>query len=334
MAKKTTNVGLVKAIFVGATAPSNINVIWKDTTVNLHKAYNSSTSTWDLIVGLVLIDNLTIKRDVDGKLYVDIAEIPALTIPNNSLSLLKLVNVPSGTVYYRRSAGIGPIEASTLAQLKADLGLTGINSGDQDLSGLALKSYTINGHQLNGSFTITPAEIGSPFGSGNSTNTNTGDETLESILAKLGVTDVISTEDLDVILDFYVLKEIGKSLILDTEILRLASVKQQVYTFTLPSAPLGSVPTRCAGVIVREPGTEDWVIQADSNPIDLLITHNLNRKLVSVSIVAVTNEGERFLIGNQAWSGLIAPSASPLNSIRIESLATMEFPIRIHVTLS
>lgn len=334
MAKKITNIGLVKAIFVSAINPINTNVIWLDTVENLHKAYNTSTNQWEPLVEMVQIDNATIKKDGEGKLYVDAATLPGYTLSNGSVTLLKMANVASGTVFYRKAAGSGPPEVQTLAQLKSDLGLTGTNSGDQNLSGFALKSYTINNHLLNGDILLTPSDIGSPAGSGTSVGINTGDETEASILAKLQVADVISIEDLEAILSFYVLKEANKSLISDSEIVRLSSVKQQTYTFTLPSAPLGSVPTRCAGTIARDPGTEDWILQADSNPIDLLITHNLNRKLVTVSVVAITNEGERVLVGNQAWSGLIAPSTDPLNKIRIESLATMEFPIRIHVTLS
>jgi hypothetical protein len=43
------NLGLVKAIFVGTAAPSNTNVIWRDTTVNKLKWYDPTFSSWVLL---------------------------------------------------------------------------------------------------------------------------------------------------------------------------------------------------------------------------------------------------------------------------------------------
>jgi len=42
------NLGLVKAIFVGTSAPTNTNVIWRDTstTPNTTKIYNTVASSW------------------------------------------------------------------------------------------------------------------------------------------------------------------------------------------------------------------------------------------------------------------------------------------------
>lgn len=53
------------------------------------------------------------------------------TIDNNTVSLAKMANVATSTVFYRRSALSGSPEVQTLATLKTDLGLTGTNSGDQ-----------------------------------------------------------------------------------------------------------------------------------------------------------------------------------------------------------
>jgi hypothetical protein len=108
--------------------------------------------------------------------------------------------------------------------------------------------------------------------------------------------------------------------------------KQSVYTFTLPAA--STVAGRCSGTIVRGDGTATWTIAVDTNPIDLLITHGTNRDVVNVSIFAITTEGNRLLLNNAAYSGVISPIADPQNTIRIESLATIELPIIVNITLS
>lgn len=107
---------------------------------------------------------------------------------------------------------------------------------------------------------------------------------------------------------------------------------QPVYTFTLPAA--STVAGRCSGTITRGSGTELWTLAVDSNPIDLLITHGLNRNVVAVSIFAVTSEGNRLLLNNAAYSGVVSPIANPSNTVRIESLATIELPIIVSLTFS
>jgi hypothetical protein len=53
------------------------------------------------------------------------------TIDAGAVSLAKMANVATATVFYRKTAGTGVPEVQTLATLKTDLGLTGTNSGDQ-----------------------------------------------------------------------------------------------------------------------------------------------------------------------------------------------------------
>jgi len=97
----------------------------------------------------------------------DVTGSGALTIANGAVTLAKMGNVGTGTVFYRASAGTGPPEIQTLAVLKTALGLTGTNSGDQTtITGNAgtatilLNSRTINGVSFNGSANITiPSNI-------------------------------------------------------------------------------------------------------------------------------------------------------------------------------
>ena len=50
--------------------------------------------------------------------------IGSLSLVDGSVTLVKQANVPTSTVFYRKSAGDGPPEVQTFATLKTDLGLT------------------------------------------------------------------------------------------------------------------------------------------------------------------------------------------------------------------
>jgi hypothetical protein len=52
-------------------------------------------------------------------------------IADGSVTLAKMANVATATVFYRKTAATGVPEVQTLATLKTDLGLTGTNSGQQ-----------------------------------------------------------------------------------------------------------------------------------------------------------------------------------------------------------
>ncbi len=56
------------------------------------------------------------------------------TIQAGAVSLAKMADVATGTLFYRKTAGSGAPEVQTLATLKTDLGLTGTNSGDQTIT--------------------------------------------------------------------------------------------------------------------------------------------------------------------------------------------------------
>lgn len=52
-------------------------------------------------------------------------------ITDANVTLAKMADVATGTVFYRKTAGTGVPEVQTLATLKTDLGLSGTNTGDQ-----------------------------------------------------------------------------------------------------------------------------------------------------------------------------------------------------------
>jgi len=68
----------------------------------------------------------------------------AATIANSAVTLAKMADVATGTVFYRTTAGTGAPEVQTLSTLKTDLGLSGTNTGDQDLSGLLVKASNLS----------------------------------------------------------------------------------------------------------------------------------------------------------------------------------------------
>lgn len=341
MAKKTTNLGVVKAIFVGAVAPSNINVLWYDTTVNLHKAYNVSTSSWELIVGLVLIDNATIKRNGLGQLYVDETTLAGYVLANGSVTLLKMADVAEGTVFYRKTAGTGPPEVQTLAQLKADLGLTGTNSGDQNLSIYALKTYTVNGKALSGNITLTPADIGSPSGSGTSSGANTGDETAVTIKSKLGITVLSGNNTGDQDASTILITDAGEIFLSGTVEAALAEVKliadqnkiditkaPYIEEITLPA--YASVALRCSNAVAGVDYPTGWVLVAGASEYDLKITHGLNKNFVTAEVWEVNGDGtERALPSySAAYTGKLQSSK---NEILIEGLTQDTLPLRIEL---
>lgn len=72
----------------------------------------------------------------------------AATIGAKAVTLAKMNDVATGTVFYRKTAATGVPEVQTLATLKTDLGLAGTNSGDQtitltgDVTGSGTGSFT------------------------------------------------------------------------------------------------------------------------------------------------------------------------------------------------
>lgn len=136
----------------------------------------------------------------------------AATIANSAVTLAKMANVATASVFYRKTSGTGAPEVQTLATLKTDLGLTGTNSGDQtitltgDVTGSGTNSFaaTISNNSVTLAKMDTMATASflgrNTAGTGNVevlsvatvssmlslSGTNSGDETTSSIKTKLG----------------------------------------------------------------------------------------------------------------------------------------------------
>jgi hypothetical protein len=143
------------------------------------------------------------------------------------------------------------------------------------------------------------------------------DATEEDLLTLLGVSDVVSSSDLS----GYVPVVEGKSLILDTEIARLASVTQSVYTVLLPTG--ANIAARLAGSTNVPSG---WSLSVDS-VVNLQVTHNLTgRKCVDVKVWEIDGSNERIAKPfSDAYSGILANGLTVL----VEGLDTIALPLRI-----
>ena len=107
-----------------------------------------------------------------------------------------------------------------------------------------------------------------------------------------------------------------------------ASMKT-VYTISLPYA--STVAGRIAVAVEGTDYPTGWVLAAGSSPIDLDITHNLNRRVASVTVFAVTSTQEQQLFNTAAYNGIITPT---VNSLRIQSLATVTKAIKIYIVFA
>jgi hypothetical protein len=117
-------------------------LITAGTKTGITATYNDANNRIDLAV--TLAPQLTTARTI-GTLTGDVTSAGstfngtanntnATTIANNAVTLAKMADVSTGTVFYRKSASTGDPEVQTLATLKTDLGLTGTNSGDQTIT--------------------------------------------------------------------------------------------------------------------------------------------------------------------------------------------------------
>ena len=104
-------------------------------------ANTSGTNTGDNAVNTLysgLVTNATHTGDVTGATVLTIGANKVLTshILDANVTLAKMANVATATVFYRKTASTGVPEVQTLATLKTDLGLTGTNSGDNAVNTL------------------------------------------------------------------------------------------------------------------------------------------------------------------------------------------------------
>jgi len=120
-------------------------------------------------------------------------------IATSAVTLAKMANVETSTVFYRKTASTGVPEVQTLATLKTDLGLTGTNSGDNAVntlySGLVsdtgVPALLSSGGLPVLNTGITGAEVRTAIGAG--TSSTTGTVTSTSVVTANGVSGTVAT---------------------------------------------------------------------------------------------------------------------------------------------
>jgi len=101
---------------------------------------------------------------------------------------------------------------------------------------------------------------------------------------------------------------------------------QTVVTITLPSA--STVAGRISAATEGTDYPTGWILTEGVSDKDLLITHNLNRRVAYVTVWAVTGTEEQQLLNTAANNGIRTPT---INSLLIQSLATITKQIKIYI---
>jgi hypothetical protein len=147
--------------------------------------------------------------------------------------------------------------------------------------------------------------------------------TREELLAILGIEDISGLNTGDQDLSGLVEKETGKSLIADTEIARLLTIKSNPYQILMPA---GNIATKIAGAIFSPTG---WATIAQSGDYDAIITHTLTDRKVGFVNVFETDSGDRLLSFDKgtAYTGILGGATT----VKIEGLAPTSLPIRVEL---
>ena len=215
------------------------------------------------------------------------------TIPGGSVTLAKLANIAANTVLGNLTGSSAVPVAVTIAALMAAMNLSGINTGDQDLSGLVAvaSGYSLMPNGLDTTVTALSAAIAS----------------ITAALAGY----VVDPGD-------------GSRLITPDEATLLDSLTGNP-VIRMPNA--GSVGDRITGMTEGSDYPTGWVLAAGTNPNDLLITHNLGKDVAEVTIWANDGTFRERLYMNKAYSGITADN----NTILIQNLATIATNLVIHL---
>ena len=296
----TRNLGQVQALWISTVAPTNTAMIWYDTNtgVNSHKYYDVSTSTWEAFIlnaatAPLLRSGATILLVYDATQFEVVAG--ALTIKSDILASVT-PPFPMSDIIGLTAALATKVDKISGYSLLVDTEIARL---------LTLSNYTLP--------SSLPATIITQTTSYNFV-TQAQIDAWNAKQDSLGYTPYDAANPAD----YITMSDISGLNFLNS------------YIITLPAAAL--VADRVAGSV---PGTDynaDWTIEASGdNPNDLLIIHNLGRRIFGVKIHSVVGTEETELMRNEAYSGIVTPDQ---NNLLIKNLATIGLPIVINLVFS
>jgi len=146
--------------------------------------------------------------------------------------------------------------------------------------------------------------------------------TEQELLDILGLASLYSQAEVDALLAAKVDTVTGKSLLADTEIARLLTIKSNPYQINMPA---GNISTKVAGATFLPLG---WAVIAQSGDYDAIVTHILTgRKVGFVNVFEIDGSDERLLSFDKgtAYTGVLANGLT----IKLEGLSPTTLPIRI-----
>jgi hypothetical protein len=103
-----------------------------------------------------------------------------------------------------------------------------------------------------------------------------------------------------------------------------------IATIILPSA--ATVAGRISGAVEGVNYPVGWTL--DSDGIDFIVNHGLDKRVANVTVFSNSGSIERQLFGNAAYSGIFQTHTISYDQLTIESLATIETEIVIHILFS
>jgi hypothetical protein len=289
------NLGLVKAIHTGTTAPDNTAMLWFDTNVgvNIHKYYNLVSGQW--VAFIINEATAPLVRGGDGTISISYDA-------NHFETIGGVFKIKAGVL----EAAVGPFAIADITGLQSSL-----DSKVDKVSGKSL----IADSEITRLATVTnyshPASHAPSIISQDANNRFVTDVEKASWSAKqdaLGFTPYDASNP-------------------DGFITENQSAKRPA-VITLP--PAATVQQRCNAAIEGTDYPAGWTISAGYNPNDLAIYHNQNRYVANVNVGSINEiSGQiRMLIGTAAYSGILEVDKSNLT---IENLATVETEIVITI---
>lgn len=293
----TKNLGQAQAIWIGATPPTNIKMLWYDITVGIHKYYKTATSTWEAFI-------------------INTATAPLFRTGS-------AIELHYSTDQFELVGGVIQIKANVLATSTPPFTISQITGLE---TALGNKVDVVSGKSL-----VADAEI---TRLATVINYNHPVNHPPSIIDQDGNNRLVSDTQISTwdgkqdALGYVPYDSANPDGFITAAFFTMTPVVV-AYALTLPSA--GTVAARCVAAVEGVDYPVGWTVVAGSNPNNLLITHNLGKSLYDVQITSISGVAKRRMLYPANYVGLLENST---NQILIEGLATIATKIGINIIFS